>query len=62
MFSSCFCNHAALRYHVLSTNSFGLIAKGEDTFADDISLRIAVFLGNPEHIDDTVLFADFLKI
>lgn len=40
---------------------FGWLLRGEDTFADDISLRMAIFLGNTEHVHDTVLFADFLK-
>lgn len=30
-------------------------------FADYISLRMAIYLGNPERVDDTVLSADFLR-
>jgi len=40
---------------------FGWLLRREDTFADDISLRLAILLENPEQVDDTALLADLLK-
>jgi len=37
------------------------LLRREDTFADDISLRLAILLENPEQVDDTALLADLLK-
>lgn len=60
MVSSRFCSHTAPHYHFFNTILSGWWPRGKAAFAEDISLRMAIFLGNSECVDDRVLSADFL--